>query len=562
MNDFYATLDLNISSLTPRSVKLLAFLQAHADKEGVSFWSKRKTCEALGISESTYARALRELTRAGLVEVKPRFDENGRQRSNTYRVVNTKGLKYRADMDDVEKLHHREMKVYSQIMLQIGEDSWAISRRSLADACGCSKRSISRLVAALRDKGILCVRAEDRSFMGNKGQSFNRFRRYKPAELLLLRCILLMLLSSLNTPVVKCDTPMNPYPQLQFLCLIKEKGYTVFRVYRKNRVNRKNQLYRKYKRAKVALCGEERNIMTEIIYAKPQYKQSRMPGKELCWRVPEDMPLKNEKWALVPCKEHLYLVEILRKEWVEDNIAEQYRRVYAIGSTREELKPPIGRVHLIDADRIDMPGEVSYHAVENSKLSKPDVMELLQYPIGVTLEAGGRYRVFLGAYRFWYLRECLHWTKIPCYVYKIKRQIRDPRERRRREIHRRQQAAESPRIRLQLYENYYKLLKGMKDAGEIKGGLQTRLMQLLGVSERTVRIYKQLSEQLTGREKQRLMRGKLPFVQARAIAAERNQKAAMLPDFEKAEKTKDKKLPANSVSRFLSYKEQLLCCKI
>lgn len=546
MNDFYATLDLNISSLTPRSVKLLAFLQAHADKEGVSFWSKRKICEALGISESTYARALRELTRAGLVEVKPRFDENGRQRSNTYRVVNTKGLKYRADMDDVEKLHHREMKVYSQIMLQIGEDSWAISRRSLADACGCSKRSISRLVAALRDKGILCVRAEDRSFMGNKGQSFNRFRRYKPAELLLLRCILLMLLSSLNTPVVKCDTPMNPYPQLQFLFLVKEKGYTVFRVYRENRVNRKNQLYRKYKRAKVALCGGERNIMTEIIYAKPQYKQSRMPGKELCWRVPEDMPLKNEKWALVPCKEHLYLVEILRKEWVEDNIAEQYRRVYAIGSTREELKPPIGRVHLIDADRIDMPGEVSYHAVENSKLSKPDVMELLQYPIGVTLEAGGRYRVFLGAYRFWYLRECLHWTKIPCYVYKIKRQIRDPRERRRREIHRRQQAAESPRIRLQLYENYYKLLKGMKDAGEIKGGLQTRLMQLLGVSERTVRIYKQLSEQLTGREKQRLMRGKLPFVQARAIAAERNQKAAMLPDFEKAEKTKDKNLPANS----------------
>ena len=546
MNDFYATLDLNISSLTPRSVKLLAFLQAHADKEGVSFWSKRKTCEALGISESTYARALRELTRAGLVEVKPRFDENGRQRSNTYRVVNTKGLKYRADMDDVEKLHHREVKVYSQIMLQIGEDSWAISRRSLADACGCSKRSISRLVAALRDKGILCVRAEDRSFMGNKGQSFNRFRRYKPAELLLLRCILLMLLSSLNTPVVKCDTPMNPYPQLQFLFLVKEKGYTVFRVYRENRVNRKNQLYRKYKRAKVALCGEERNIMTEIIYAKPQYKQSRMPGKELCWRVPEDMPLKNEKWALVPCKEHLYLVEILRKEWVEDNIAEQYRRVYAIGSTREELKPPIGRVHLIDADRIDMPGEVSYHAVENSKLSKPDVMELLQYPIGVTLETGGRYRVFLGAYRFWYLRECLHWTKIPCYVYKIKRQIRDPRERRRREIHRRQQAAESPRIRLQLYENYYKLLKGMKDAGEIKGGLQTRLMQLLGVSERTVRIYKQLSEQLTGREKQRLMRGKLPFVQARAIAAERNQKAAMFPDFEKAENNKDKNLPANN----------------
>ena len=85
----------------------------------------------------------------------------------------------------------------------------------------------------------------------------------------------------------------------------------------------------------------------------------------------------------------------------------------------------------------------------------------------------------------------------------------------------------------------------MKDAGEIKGGLQMRMMQLLGVSERTVRIYKQLSEQLTGREKQRLMRGKLPFVQARAIAAERNQKAAMLPDFEEAEKAKDENLPTD-----------------
>ena len=86
----------------------------------------------------------------------------------------------------------------------------------------------------------------------------------------------------------------------------------------------------------------------------------------------------------------------------------------------------------------------------------------------------------------------------------------------------------------------------MEDAGEIKGGLQMRMMQLLGVSERTVRIYKQFSEQLTGREKQHLMRGKLPFVQARALAAERNQKAAMLPNFEKAERRKDKNLPANN----------------
>ena len=42
------------------------------------------------------------------------------------------------------------------------------------------------------------------------------------------------------------------------------------------------------------------------------------------------------------------------------------------------------------------------------------------------------------------------------------------------------------------------------------------------------------------------MRGKRPFVQELAIAEERKQKAAMLPDFEKEEKTKDKNLPAGS----------------
>lgn len=99
----------------------------------------------------------------------------------------------------------------------------------------------------------------------------------------------------------------------------------------------------------------------------------------------------------------------------------------------------------------------------------------------------------------------------------------------------------------------------MKDAGEIKGGLQTRLMQLLGVSERTVRIYKQLSEQLTGREKQHLMRGKLPFVQARALAAERNQKAAMLPDFEKQRTTKIKTYLPIVVSRFFHFKKRQYC---
>ena len=77
------------------------------------------------------------------------------------------------------------------------------------------------------------------------------------------------------------------------------------------------------------------------------------------------------------------------------------------------------------------------------------------------------------------------------------------------------------------------------------GNARARTADLLRVKQACY-IYKQLSEQLTGREKQHLMRGKLPFVQARAVAAERNQKAAMLPDFEEVEDNKDKNLPANN----------------
>ena len=54
------------------------------------------------------------------------------------------------------------------------------------------------------------------------------------------------------------------------------------------------------------------------------------------------------------------------------------------------------------------------------------------------------------------------------------------------------------------------------------------------------------------------MRGKLPFVQARALAAERNQKAAMLPDFEEAESRKIKTYPPTMVSRFFHFKAAIL----
>lgn len=42
MNDFYATLDLNISSLTPRSVKLLAFYRRMQTKRVYPFGANER----------------------------------------------------------------------------------------------------------------------------------------------------------------------------------------------------------------------------------------------------------------------------------------------------------------------------------------------------------------------------------------------------------------------------------------------------------------------------------------------------------------------------------------
>lgn len=101
----------------------------------------------------------------------------------------------------------------------------------------------------------------------------------------------------------------------------------------------------------------------------------------------------------------------------------------------------------------------------------------------------------------------------------------------------------------QLYEEYRELLEEMKEAGEIKGGMQEHLAKLMGVSERSVRYYKQMSEQLTPEEKDDVAEGRLDIKEARERAVERGRETGNIAGSgekeeksEKSEKSKQDKL--------------------
>ena len=219
MSSFVAVSSINCRSMNPRMAKLYAFILQHVNrKTGLFFWSRRKVCAALRISLSTYARALRELRSAGWVEIKTRFHENGSQRTNLLRVKSW-GYHFRCDPKAVQVLRYGALKVYLQIARQCGKGSFAISRRSLAENCGLSMNSITRIVRQLKDLFLLRATPENRArFLGNNGQTFNRFRVLLREERIKCRRNFFRVLIGLLSASFSCiplpisDTPQNSSP--------------------------------------------------------------------------------------------------------------------------------------------------------------------------------------------------------------------------------------------------------------------------------------------------------------------------------------------------------------
>lgn len=184
----------------------------------------------------------------------------------------------------------------------------------------------------------------------------------------------------------------------------------------------------------------------------------------------------------------------------------------------------VGWDGLIEAEFIDLADKNNYAAGDNDESIKSladqiEVVGLLN-PLGV-IKKGERYQLFSGERRYRAITTYLHWAKIPCRVFEnttsTKAQLMLHLANGNREY--------TAGQKLQLYEEYRTLLIEMKSSGEYTGALQKGIAELLNVSDRQVRTYQKLCEDLTPQEKQAVVSGELSINDALTTAAENEEKA-------------------------------------
>ncbi len=73
--------------LSTSTSRLLVFLKKHVGNDGLAIYAKHELALLLGTSEKTITRSIQKLLRAKAIVVVPRYDEDGGQLANAYRVV-------------------------------------------------------------------------------------------------------------------------------------------------------------------------------------------------------------------------------------------------------------------------------------------------------------------------------------------------------------------------------------------------------------------------------------------------------------------------------------------
>ncbi|MFQ8638733.1 MAG: hypothetical protein ACLSD3_12910 [Acutalibacteraceae bacterium] len=231
MDAFIATTAVTNAGLSARAARLYAFMQENRNfRTDIFMWRKAKTCAALGISEATYARAIRELREKELVRETVRFSEITKRQLVSYYYVCHTGHAFSVESEAVRSLSHSTFSVYMEIARSCGKESWAISRRSLAKKLKLSMRTITRAVRELAAKDLISMKSENRLHIcGNKGQTFNRFRlrfsQERCARRMRFMACFLHVLRALSraagsrasfpaTPLDKFDTPLYYIPKV------------------------------------------------------------------------------------------------------------------------------------------------------------------------------------------------------------------------------------------------------------------------------------------------------------------------------------------------------------
>ena len=175
----------------------------------------------------------------------------------------------------------------------------------------------------------------------------------------------------------------------------------------------------------------------------------------------------------------------------------------------------IAQDKLIDVSFIDFAPQNTFAAddTDESIRELADSIELLGLlePL-VVVRDNDRYTLIAGERRYRAITECLHWSTVPCRVFDGEALSRNRKQLMLHEAN--GQRDLSAGRQLQIFEEYNALLEEMMQNGEYTGTKLGLIAKKMQISDRQVRKYKRIAEQLTQQEKEMLAAGELTVNEA------------------------------------------------
>ena len=188
----------------------------------------------------------------------------------------------------------------------------------------------------------------------------------------------------------------------------------------------------------------------------------------------------------------------------------------------------IAQDKLIDVSFIDFASQNTFAAddTDESIRELADSIELLGLlePL-VVVRDDDRYTLIAGERRYKAITQCLHWSTVPCRVFDGEALSRNRKQLMLHEAN--GQRDLSAGRQLQIFEEYNALLEEMMQNGDYTGAKLGLIAKKMQISDRQVRKYKRIAEQLTRQEKEMLAAGELTVTEASQIAVARSKKSEL-----------------------------------
>ena len=215
------------ASISTKAYKVYLILCQYANNSTREcFVSKRTIAEKAALSLSGVVRATRELVHEGLIAIVSRFRENGRQTSNRYTILDCPQLR----MEDTQKpssvkeqgkvrlfpinpnavqLPALACRIYSFLTSLAGRvRECSASRKTIADACGVTPSTVTKILSLLCREGFLRrIRQTRWAKYGHHGTRANLFVLTSPCHKLSSAVLRRMIAVSLLTVHIVSSLP-------------------------------------------------------------------------------------------------------------------------------------------------------------------------------------------------------------------------------------------------------------------------------------------------------------------------------------------------------------------